>query len=196
MYGAAKASIEHWKSGKRVGESLKLAMLYNVFMGTCKLCAKKHDRSYGAGIFCSEYCCRKHNGTSGGKIAQKKRTKSIRKYMSDMSDEDRRVWGEKRSISRSSNYVVRAGTTKIGKVPLNISIEDLVRYKESHQSCEICGAHRGIYIKGLAVDHQHGTDNFRGLLCMSCNTKLGWYENNQYAINNYLLRNISYNIAN
>ena len=40
----------------------------------------------------------------------------------------------------------------------------------------------------LAVDHSHLTGKNRGLLCTSCNTKLGWYENHKEVIERYLKR--------
>jgi len=37
------------------------------------------------------------------------------------------------------------------------------------------------------IDHDHETGYVRGLLCKRCNPSLGWYENNQTAINDYLI---------
>lgn len=41
--------------------------------------------------------------------------------------------------------------------------------------------------KCLAVDHNHTTGKVRALLCTSCNTKLGWYENNKDIVDAYIL---------
>ena len=38
----------------------------------------------------------------------------------------------------------------------------------------------------LSVDHDHKTGRIRGLLCFSCNAKLGWFENRKDKILEYL----------
>ena len=42
--------------------------------------------------------------------------------------------------------------------------------------CAICGKHQSELKTSLHVDHNHETDEIRGLLCMQCNIILGWYE--------------------
>lgn len=57
---------------------------------------------------------------------------------------------------------------------------DLKKISKSQDAkCLICGQ-----VKKLDVDHCHKTYNNRGLLCNSCNTKLGWYE--KHPIQEYL----------
>ena len=47
--------------------------------------------------------------------------------------------------------------------------------------CEICGATKSLgltglgYPRGLVVDHNHVTGEFRGWLCNACNTALGMF---------------------
>lgn len=38
------------------------------------------------------------------------------------------------------------------------------------------------------IDHSHVSGFVRGVLCASCNTKLGWYEKRKHAIEGYLAR--------
>jgi hypothetical protein len=56
--------------------------------------------------------------------------------------------------------------------------------------CAICGQHNP-GAKGWQIDHDHATGEVRGILCISCNTKLGWYENRKDSIENYLLNRVS-----
>lgn len=49
--------------------------------------------------------------------------------------------------------------------------------------CAICGKKSK---KRMAVDHCHITNKIRGLLCLNCNTKLGWYDVFKDKIQEYL----------
>lgn len=58
-------------------------------------------------------------------------------------------------------------------------------------SCAICGINAEETKQGLAVDHNHATDQVRGLLCMRCNVGLGYFKDNINSLNqaiNYLLK--------
>ena len=82
-------------------------------------------------------------------------------------------------------------------VELNITGYQLDEYKETHQVCEICGRtiedcvkwNSKYAPKNLCIDHDHKTNEFRGLLCLVCNRQLGWYEKNKEAIDAYLNKN-------
>lgn len=52
--------------------------------------------------------------------------------------------------------------------------------------CAICGKDQSGFKLKLAVDHNHTTGEVRGILCPSCNIKLGWYEKRIETIHNYL----------
>lgn len=51
--------------------------------------------------------------------------------------------------------------------------------------CAICGREQ-IETGRLQVDHSHKTGKIRGLLCIYCNTRLGWYEKQKENIKDYL----------
>ncbi len=67
----------------------------------------------------------------------------------------------------------------------NITIEDFEQmYKEQDGVCAICGNPEMNRL--LAVDHDHKTNEIRGLLCTRCNLSLEWYLDFQKSIKNYL----------
>ena len=74
-------------------------------------------------------------------------------------------------------------------ITLEIYNEMLV---DQNNVCAICKQPETAYdsrlklVKKLAVDHCHSTGKIRGLLCISCNTKLGWYELSKDKISSYL----------
>ena len=47
--------------------------------------------------------------------------------------------------------------------------------KEEFAQCELCGKP-----EGLVIDHCHTTDIVRGVLCGSCNLRIGWIESITY----------------
>lgn len=57
-------------------------------------------------------------------------------------------------------------------------------YVTQNGCCVVCG--KPIPYDKIQVDHDHKTGKIRGLLCKSCNTKLGWYERRKQVIDVYL----------
>lgn len=73
-----------------------------------------------------------------------------------------------------------------------LSFEDYDElYDQQQGCCAICGKHQSELKKVLFVDHDHKTKAIRGLLCYKCNTGLGFYENHEENILNYLNKEIS-----
>lgn len=70
-----------------------------------------------------------------------------------------------------------------------ITLED---YNEMHEDrdgrCDICGTNNpgNARLGFLSVDHCHVTGTVRGLLCLRCNSSLGWFEKHSKEIINYL----------
>jgi len=60
---------------------------------------------------------------------------------------------------------------------------------EQGGKCVICGISENYLKRNLDVDHDHKTGKVRGLLCIKCNTTLGWYESFKDQIDRYLKLN-------
>lgn len=91
--------------------------------------------------------------------------------------ERKRLWSIKYRAKQAA--YIKAYNLKRG---FNLSVEDYNDMKKSQDdACKICGRK----VK-LAVDHCHTTNKVRGLLCITCNTHLGWYEREKINIERYL----------
>ena len=78
------------------------------------------------------------------------------------------IKSEKGKITRKNNHL---------KFHYNIGISEYNQlFNKQEGKCLICGRHQENLNKDLAVDHCHKSGKVRGLLCSSCNPKLGWYE--------------------
>lgn len=62
-----------------------------------------------------------------------------------------------------------------------LTIEEYEK-KVIESKCGICGAIK----KRKCIDHCHITNNIRGVLCISCNAHLGWYEKHKKEIHIWL----------
>lgn len=78
------------------------------------------------------------------------------------------------------------------KCKYNITEEDYQRmFNEQVGVCKICGRPPHGHGKNkrsivLHIDHDHSTNEVRGLLCSRCNGALGWYEKCKEGIESYL----------
>ena len=83
-------------------------------------------------------------------------------------------------------------------VNLGLTVDELEKYRSTHLNCEICNKtiEEAVITKNkwspkrLALDHDHKTGKFRGVLCQLCNRQLGWYEKNNQAIISYLNKDV------
>jgi hypothetical protein len=56
----------------------------------------------------------------------------------------------------------------------NLTIDDYNKmFTSQNGCCKICGKHQSEFKKSLSIDHNHQTNEVRGLLCNNCNTILG-----------------------
>ena len=73
------------------------------------------------------------------------------------------------------------------KENFNISIDDWQEiFQKQNGRCAICDRHQSEFNIRFAVDHNHKTGAVRGLLCMSCNRNLGWFEKNKNKAEKYV----------
>jgi len=60
------------------------------------------------------------------------------------------------------------------KIGVKFTYEEyLAMLLEQNSSCKICKRHESEFKQPLAMDHRHGDDKVRGLLCGPCNRALG-----------------------
>ena len=66
-----------------------------------------------------------------------------------------------------------------------ITPEELIdTYERQEECCAICKKH--IEISDSAIDHNHKTEEFRGVLCKKCNRALGLFEDSPFILKNAL----------
>jgi hypothetical protein len=78
------------------------------------------------------------------------------------------------------------------KSTYNITLEEYNKllYKQNN-CCNICGINQNMLNKRLFVDHNHLTNEIRGLLCPKCNTGIGQFNDSIDLLNkaiDYLLK--------
>ena len=90
------------------------------------------------------------------------RTKLNMTHYADLNTKDR--LGYKQLINRN-------------KTQYNLSEEEWVNLLNKQKGCcAICGASLTFITNGYAVDHNHKTDEVRGILCGTCNMALGLFK--------------------
>lgn len=157
----------------------------------CENCGSLVVEKYGSGRFCSQKCARGFSTKSNRKEISEKVSSSMKGKKLGFALESHKKFAllgaQKNHELKLDRLVVVYGDT------LNITYRELEAYRESHQVCEICGRQEKFSSNSkkespdnLAVDHEHGTNRFRGLLCKACNFRLGWYENQKDNIISYL----------
>lgn len=149
-------------------------------MYTCKICGKEFESKQKLGGHISA-----HNRIGKKQARLQTEVKTCKNCGKEVSRRRNKFCSQEcfRRYEKKHNYYKG----------MDITIEELEKYKQMQTVCEICGREETMVIRGnrcsLAADHDHQTNRFRGLLCYSCNTKLSWYENWQDNIKKYLTKN-------
>lgn len=105
-----------------------------------------------------------------------------------------RDWIEK-NPDRVAKYREKDSWTLAKRVArYNLSPEEFInKYDEQNKMCGICKEE--IDLVDSAIDHNHSTGSFRGILCKQCNRALGMFKDNETLLSNaieYLKKNGSY----
>jgi len=67
-------------------------------------------------------------------------------------------------VKRKSDWKLKFGLT-----PVDYNI----MFNNQNGCCNICGKHQSELTRALAIDHNHNTNEVRGLLCCPCNAAIG-----------------------
>lgn len=132
-----------------------------------------------------------------GKICKNKNSLTQHEIRCKENPEHIICYGNKGNMPNHTNRFLKSNVVVKNNILTNITNGELLEYREKHQVCEICGRPIEDCVKwdskyapkNLCIDHDHKTNEFRGLLCLVCNRQLGWYENNKEAIDAYLNKN-------
>ena len=172
----------------------------------CEKCGKVMIEKYASGRFCCKECARgfsNYKGVYNPITKLKNIVKPIKTEDIDVSDADykcplcdryyRTEYGVTQHLKKSHNEYYEANHYfMIKDKSIGITHKQLKEYRKTHTKCEICGKdvndirQENNHFKDLCIDHNHSTHQFRGLLCMTCNRALGWFEKNEQNVLEYL----------
>jgi hypothetical protein len=90
-----------------------------------------------------------------------------------------------KKVRSTEEYKKYVKTYRLKKFNLTDEQYD-AKFNKQEGKCEMCGRHQSKFKKALANDHNHDTNQNRGLLCTRCNLIVGVYEKHKSMIENYL----------
>ena len=127
----------------------------------------------GTGLYCSQSCAAKEMHAS----TDKPEVKILKPC---------KFCGEKEKYRRSGYCRKCYNVYSSGKL-YGITIDKYYEMLEQQNGlCGICKLDKCSTGKNFCIDHDHETGKVRGLLCYSCNVRLGWYEKKIGSIEKYL----------
>jgi hypothetical protein len=132
-------------------------------------------------------CLKGHDKNAVGRVNRG----CCRVCIRDYQRQQRREWRKQNPRAEKNGKWRRQGIVN----PDNSSFT-IVDYDRNYQIqkglCKICGVHQSDSKQAFAVDHDHRTGFFRGLLCPPCNLLLGSAKDNKDILQNaknYLMEN-------
>jgi len=147
-------------------------------------CNKEYKRyayqvKKGVGLYCSQRCASKEQNAL-------ERDKISGRYSIDKENMPCIVCMDNMSM-KQSRYCRGCFNIRQRVKKFNITVEDYNRMLDDQgEKCGLCGIETCTTGKNFAIDHDHATGKVRGLLCLACNTHVGWYERNKDAMLKYL----------
>jgi len=90
--------------------------------------------------------------------------------------------------ARMRAYYLTAGRDANYRNNYGIGLPDYERLlAQQGGRCAICGADKpSAKRQNFAVDHDHVTGQVRGLLCIRCNSHLGWFDRHREEVSKYV----------
>lgn len=96
---------------------------------------------------------------------------------------EHRVWAEENKdrvyeYRKKDTWTLAKRCARRGITPLQL----VEKYEQQNNCCEICKLK--IELSESAIDHNHETGEFRGILCKQCNRALGMFKDNSQILKN------------
>lgn len=158
----------------------------------CEKCGKLMTEYYGSGRFCCKECARGFSNYKGIYDPITKENTTLKFKCEKCGKRYETEYGLKVHFDKHHLLPKEKRNVKVAGYEIFITNEQLDEYRLAHTKCEICGKDvedirkENNHFKKLCIDHNHVTNEFRGLLCMTCNSALGWFEKNEDAVLKYL----------
>ncbi len=106
----------------------------------------------------------------------------LKSYCNKCLKEEHREWC-KRNPERVKKHRANEDTLHRRCVRRNIKVDEFFEALEKQSyTCKIC--YSAITIEHSAIDHNHHTGEFRGVLCKTCNRALGLFKDNPETLEN------------
>ena len=138
------------KTDKELSKFNKDKYTKSGYHGWCKVCQVEKGRDY------------RNRPEIKEQLNKQQNKRNVKRYNTDKDFRDM-----KKSVSRK--YWL--------KYQYGLSVDDYDELVEKQQGCcAICGVNQSDLNIRLIVDHNHTTGKVRGLLCTTCNVRVGWYE--------------------
>lgn len=157
----------------------------------CESCKDPIAKTFGSGRFCSRKC-------SNTRVLSPETKAKIGKSLQGNKNG---AWSNPTHADRIRHQRQEAFLDRkvvVSKTKLDITNRQLAEIRRKQNVCMMCKrpettvTFSKVKVSNLlCIDHDHVTNKFRGLLCNSCNRKLGSYESRKNEIDNYLVNNYS-----